>query len=63
MKFELRATRRAFVQNLLDSGNRNEDVSVAIGHVSTKTTEEYYARNREDQVIGRIMQNRQKSLN
>ncbi len=61
-KFELRAARRAFGQNLLDSGNRIEDVSVAMGHASTKTTEGYYARNREDQVTGRIMKNRQKSL-
>ncbi|MBR2092493.1 MAG: hypothetical protein IJ904_00320 [Candidatus Methanomethylophilaceae archaeon] len=28
----------------------------------TKTTEGYYARNREGHVIGRIMKNRQKSL-
>ena len=57
VRFQLRAGRRAFGQRLLDSGNRLEDVSVAMGHSSTKTTEGYYARNSEDQVIRRIMKN------
>ena len=56
-KFDLRSARRAFGQFLLDCGNRIEDVSVAMGHSSTKTTEGYYARNREEQVMDRILQN------
>ena len=31
------------------------DVSVAMGHASTKTTEGYYARGREDIVMNRIL--------
>ncbi|MBR4503391.1 MAG: site-specific integrase [Candidatus Methanomethylophilaceae archaeon] len=57
VRFQLRAGRRAFGQRLLDSGNRIEDVSVAMGHSSTKTTEGYYARNSENQVIKRILRN------
>ncbi len=57
IRFQLRAGRRAFGQRLLDSGNRIEDVSVAMGHSSTKTTEGYYARNSENQVIKRILRN------
>ena len=54
-KFELRSGRRAFGQRLLDKGNLIEDVSVAMGHASTKTTEGYYARGREDIVMNRIL--------
>ena len=43
-KFELRAGRRSYDQRLLNKGNRVEDVSVAMGHCSTRTTELYYAR-------------------
>lgn len=54
VKYELRSGRRAFGQRLLDKGNRIEDVSVAMGHASTKTTELYYARGRESIVFNRI---------
>ncbi len=53
-RFELRSGRRAFGQRLLDKGNLIEDVSVAMGHASTKTIEGYYARGREDIVMNRI---------
>ncbi len=57
VKYELRAGRRAFGQRLLDKGNRLEDVSVAMGHNSTKTTEGYYARCRDSLVMANILAN------
>ncbi|MGN0138299.1 MAG: tyrosine-type recombinase/integrase [Candidatus Methanomethylophilaceae archaeon] len=54
-KFELRSGRRAYGQRLIDKGNPIEDVSVAMGHASTKTTEGFYARSREDIVMNRIL--------
>ena len=53
-RFELRSCRRAFGQRILDKGGRIEDVSVALGHASTKATELYYARGEESTVFGRI---------
>ncbi len=40
-----------------DGSNRIEDISVAMGHASTKTTEGYYTRTKEDQAMSRIMAN------
>ncbi|MBE6528022.1 MAG: site-specific integrase [Thermoplasmata archaeon] len=57
-KFELRAGRRSYGQRLLNKGNRLEDVSVAMGHCSTRTTELYYARAQEMAAMGRIYQNK-----
>ncbi|MBR4227323.1 MAG: site-specific integrase [Candidatus Methanomethylophilaceae archaeon] len=54
-KFQLRSGRRAYGQRLLNRGNSLEDVSVSMGHSSTKTTEEYYARYKEKDVMRRIM--------
>ncbi|MBR6038197.1 MAG: site-specific integrase [Candidatus Methanomethylophilaceae archaeon] len=59
-KFELRSARRAFGQRLINSGNRIEDVSVAMGHASTKTTEGYYARSKEGAAFQRILENSKK---
>ena len=56
-KIDLRSGRRAYGQRLLDKGNRLDDVSVAMGHASTKTTEGYYARVREDDVFARLLAN------
>jgi len=50
-KFELRACRRTFGQNLIDQGASVETVSVLLGHNTTKTTETYYARKRQDAAI------------
>lgn len=44
--FEYRDCRRAFGQRYLDNGADLEDVSILMGHASTKTTEGYYARRR-----------------
>lgn len=59
-KFQLRSARRAFGQRLIDSGNRLDDVSVAMGHASTKTTEGFYARSKESDVFDRIHKNSHK---
>ena len=42
--FELRKCRRTFGQRYLDAGLDIESTSVLMGHASTKTTEEFYAR-------------------
>jgi len=49
--FELRACRRTFGQNLIDQGATIETVSVLLGHSTTKTTETYYARKKQDAAI------------
>ena len=49
--FELRACRRTFGQNLIDQGASVESVSILLGHSTTKTTETYYARKRQDAAI------------
>ena len=41
---EIRAGRRSFGQRALDNGQDLSDISVAMGHMSTKTTERYYCR-------------------
>ena len=46
VKFELRDCRRAFGQYCLNNG-----VPVLMGHSSTKTTEGYYCRKREEDAI------------
>ncbi|MCL2032937.1 MAG: site-specific integrase [Methanomassiliicoccaceae archaeon] len=50
-KFELRDCRRGFGQNYLDKGLNIEAVSVLMGHSSTKTTEGYYCRKSQANVI------------
>ncbi len=57
VKYELRSGRRAYGQRLIDKGNRLEDVSVAMGHASTKTTEGFYARCRESMVMANLLAN------
>ena len=43
---------------MLDRGNQVEDVSVMMGHASTKTTELYYARGKESLAMARVYGNR-----
>lgn len=43
-RLEIRAGRRSFGQRALDNGQDLSDISVAMGHMSTKTTERYYCR-------------------
>jgi site-specific recombinase XerD len=52
--FQLRACRRTFGQNLIDQGASIESVSVLLGHNTTKTTETYYARKRQDAAIREV---------
>lgn len=61
VRIELRSGRRAFGQRRIDEGNQISDVSYAMGHNSTKTTEQYYARVREDDVNARML-GRQREL-
>ena len=49
--FELRDCRRAYGQFYINKGLELEDVSVLMGHGTTKTTELYYCRKRESVVI------------
>ncbi len=49
--FELRDCRRAFGQIYLNKGVEVENVSVLMGHDTTKTTELYYCRKGEDRAI------------
>lgn len=53
MDFDLRMCRRSYGQMAKDLGMTIEDVSVLLGHSSTKTTEAYYARVRSDAVLER----------
>jgi len=52
--FELRACRRTFGQLCIDRGAQVETVSLLLGHQSTKTTEGYYCRKREDVALREI---------
>ena len=49
--FDLRKCRRTFGQEYLDADLDIESVSVLMGHLSTKTTEGYYCRKRNDAAI------------
>ena len=50
-EFELRNCRRAFGQYCINKGVEVENVSVLMGHDTTKTTELYYCRKGEDRAI------------
>jgi site-specific recombinase XerD len=47
-KFDLRTCRRTYGQLSIDQGMPLESVSVLMGHNTTKTTEIYYCRKRQD---------------
>jgi len=51
IQFEIRDCRRAFGQYYLNNGVEIDSVSVLMGHSSTKTTEGYYCRKREEDAI------------
>jgi len=53
-KFELRDCRRAFGQRYLDNDVDEEDVSILMGHSSTKTTSTYYCRRRMSKSIENV---------
>jgi len=52
--FDLRACRRTFGQSCIDRGVNIEKVSVAMGHSTTKTTEQYYCRTKEEAALQEI---------
>lgn len=54
IRFDFRACRRTFGQNCVDQGIQIETVSLVMGHHSTKTTESYYCRKREDTALREI---------
>ncbi|MBI0584662.1 MAG: site-specific integrase [Methanomassiliicoccus sp.] len=49
--FDLRACRRTFGQNCLDQGVPLDSTSRMMGHATSKTTETYYARKKNDQAV------------
>ncbi|MBP6020964.1 MAG: site-specific integrase [Candidatus Methanomethylophilaceae archaeon] len=51
VKFDGRECRRTYGQYLKDCGVSIENVSINMGHTSTKTTERYYARQRNDRAV------------
>jgi len=51
IRFDLRQCRRTFGQRYIDKGLDLESVSVLMGHSSTKTTERFYGRRKNDQAI------------
>jgi len=51
LKFDFRKCRRSFGQAYVDMDLDIESVSVLMGHSSTKTTEKFYARRRNDTAI------------
>jgi len=48
VKFDFRATRRTYGQQLIDKGVNIEAVSVSMGHATTRTTELAYCRKRSE---------------
>lgn len=51
VRFDLRKCRRTFCQTALDEGMLIESVSRLMGHSSTRTTEEYYGRRKQELAI------------
>jgi integrase/recombinase XerD len=54
-RFDLRACRRTFGQSCIDDKASLDSVSLLMGHGSTKTTERYYCRKREEVARKEIM--------
>jgi integrase len=54
--FDLRACRRTFGQNCLDQGVPLDATSRMMGHATSKTTETYYARKKNDQAVSEAQQ-------
>lgn len=52
--FHLKTFRATFGQQAIDNGAAIQDVSRALRHSTTLTTERYYARVRADDALGRI---------
>jgi len=64
-KFDFREGRRTFGQLLIDEGASVEDVAVIMGHRTSRTTENYYARRTQRSAITnvfKIWEKRRKEL-
>lgn len=53
--FEIRAGRRAFGQRAINNNHDMSDISVAMGHASTKTTEGYYCRTMNSRAVNNML--------
>ena len=51
LRFDFRKCRRSFGQNYIDMDLELQSVSVLMGHTTTKTTERFYGRRRNDRAI------------
>jgi integrase len=56
IKFDYRMCRRTYAQFMLDDGFPIEDVSVIMGHATTRTTEHNYGRKRPERVLASVVQ-------
>lgn len=55
LSLDFRACRRTFGQMCVDSGVGLDAVSILLGHTTTKTTETYYCRKREDVALREVL--------
>jgi len=55
IKYDFRMGRRTYAQYLIDEGIHPSEVAIALGHTSSKTTEQSYARPRPDRVVRKII--------
>lgn len=54
VSLDYRACRRTFGQTCVDGGVDLDSVSILLGHTTTKTTETYYCRKREDVALREV---------
>jgi integrase len=54
IRFKWKDFRSTFCQNCIDNGAKVESVSVLLGHSSTKITEAYYGRIRNDKAMAEV---------
>ena len=54
MRFKWKDFRSTFCQRSIDNGAKVESVSVLLGHSSTKITETYYGRIRNDKAMEEV---------
>lgn len=55
VKFDYRKARRTYAQYLIDEGFSVDEVAIILGHTSSRTTEQSYARPRDDRVVRKII--------
>lgn len=62
IRFKWKDFRSTFCQNCIDNGAKVESVSVLLGHSSTKVTEAYYGRIRNDRAMEEVAQALEKRI-